>query len=446
MHDRNYAVIGGGLAGLSSAFQLTRIAPDARITVYDKGTAASYDAGSDTIGRASLSASPARTIRLSGASAGANQWLVQETRAMLEALQADMRADPAAYPGLEGKTLLTPQPAVTIGADRDDALYTRSLDSLKSSGAAYEELDGATLKGRYPHLYRTLPDTAAVLVESPAGPDNAAGVSGVMDVQSTLKALTCYLKKRGADIRYGETVTEVDQGSGHAVVATAKEVRVYEKAIVAPGQWLESVIETPNHGIRLRYDRVVVLDIDLKALGLESRDLPFTKGLAPEGGRGSMYSFLPDPGAGRLKFIPAATVKTVPDAASLKSPLTEEEVTTAVNAAAVVLQVDPEELRKQAYASLCAYTCPKYKENPLVAPLSDNVVVNALDSSGSARTSGGLGRIAASLALGLEEPYPGIYMKHSLEAHHDLVREQPEIKRESVLTRILTTLKQAIGL
>ncbi len=444
-HINSYAIVGGGLAGLSSAYQLSQLKPDAQITIFEKGSAQSYAPSADDVGRASLSASPARTLRLTGATEGAGQWAVQETKAMLDTIQADIKADPANYPGLENKKLLTPQPTVIVGPNKDDNFYCKSLETIKSSGAAYEETDGATLKGRFPNLYKTLPDNAAVLIEAPAGPNNVSGVAGLMDVESTLKAITQYLKKKGATIRAGETVTSVDQGSGHAIVTTPTESNIFEKAIIAPGQWIESLVDTKEHNIQTRYDRVVVLDIDMKALGLQTNGIPFTKGLAPEGGKGSFYSFLPDASAGHVKFIPAATVRSVNFAPGLKAPITEDEKETALSAAAIVLQVDKEKLRAAATPSLCAYTSPKIKENALITNISENVVLNGLDSSGSARTSGGLGKIAASMALGLDEPYPGTNDKYSLAAHHALVGEAVQVARQSSVQRMWNDLKHAIG-
>ena len=446
MHQKNtFAIVGGGIAGLSTAYQLTQLQPDAQITVFEKGTTASYNASSDDIGRASLSGSPARTIRLTGATEGAGQWNVRETKAMLDALQADMQTDPASYPGLEGKKLFHPQPTVIIGPDKDDALYKKSVETIKSSGASYEETNGADLKNRFPNLYKTLPDSAAALIEAPASANNLAGVAGLIDIESTLKALSAYLKKRGATIRSGETVTSVDQGTGHAIVTTPTQAHVFEKAVIAPGQWIESLVDTKKHGIELRYDRLVILDIDLKAMGLETKGIPFTKGLKPEGGKGSMYSYLPDATAGHLKFIPAASMSSVPNAASLKTAITEAEKEAALSAAAVVLQVDKELVRQHATPSLCAFTSPRLKENPLVAQLSEDITLTGIDSSSTARTSGGLGKIAASLALGREEPYPGTYEKFGIKAHHALLSQTPEVSSTSMIQRLMNSIQQTLG-
>ncbi|MBY0406447.1 MAG: FAD-binding oxidoreductase [Rickettsiales bacterium] len=442
---RNVAVIGGGLAGLSTAYQLSQLAPQARITLFEKGGPETYSPASDSVGRASLSASPARIIRYTGGSPGAGQWAVQETKAMLDTLQADMQADPATYGELSGKKLLTPQASVIISPSREDLTYCKNVEALKSAGAAYEEIDGATLKGRFPNLYASVPDNAAVLVESPAGPENAAGVSAAMDVESTLKALILYLGKRGADIRLGQPVQSVVEGNEQAVITTAQGAQAFDQAVVAPGQWMQSLVNAEDHGIKLRYDRVVLLDIDMKALGLETSALPMTKGLNAGGEKASLYTFRPDAAEGHVKFIPAGTTRSVATQAELKAPLTEEEIDKALTTAAAVLNVDMEKLRAATTASTCAYTAPKVKENPLVARLSEHITVNGIDSSSTARTSGGLGKIAASLAAGREEPYPETFTKYGLEAHRQLVAESPEISQGGSMQRLWRNMQISMG-
>ncbi len=446
MPDKNtYAVIGGGLAGLTTAYQLSELQPGAHITLFEKGTGASYNAGNDTEGRASLSSSPARTIRLSGTE-GPAQWAVRETKAMLDLLQAEMQADPASYPGLEGKKLFYPQPAVTVAPDTADPTYQKHLASLQPSGAAYEETDGATLKARFPNLYKTLADSAAVLIESSPGPTNMAGVAGLIDVESTLKALTFNLRKKGVSLRSGETVTAVTQAEGSATVTTSGGTSSFSKAIIAPGQWIESLVNTKDHGIELRYDRAIILDINLKAMGLETTGIPFTKGLKPEGGTGSMYSYMPDAAEGRLKFIPAASMTSVTDAALLKLPVTEAEKDAALSAAAILFQAGKEKVSQHATASVCAFTSPRVKENPLITKLSEDITLTGLDSSSTARTSAGLGKITASLALGREEPFPGAYEKYSLDAHKALVAQSPQIAPGSAIERMLSDIRQTLGL
>src|SRR5690606_37716096 len=107
--EKNIAVVGGGLLGLSAAYAMVQPMQGAgkpAITVYDQGSAASYFQPENTGHRASQGASAARCIRLSGASKGLGAWNVRQTVDMLNAVQADVEANPEDYPAYDGNPLL----------------------------------------------------------------------------------------------------------------------------------------------------------------------------------------------------------------------------------------------------------------------------------------------------------------------------------------------------
>lgn len=445
-HPSSFAIIGGGLAGMSTAYQILRTRPGAQVVVFEKADDASYDPSTDSSHRASLGASGARTIRLSGAVGELPQSLVLETKAMLDGLKADMANNPSAYGDLANVPLIRPEATVTIAPDRNDAQYQKALKSLSTAGVRYEEISGAQLKAHYPGLYKQAPDGAAVLRELPAGAENPHGVAGVMDTPVILKAMRRFIERHGGQVRTNDAVSQVrDTGDGVEVLTSRGTTAAFDRAILSPGQWVNTLVDTAALGIETRLDRVIMLDVDLKGLGITSNGIPFTKGLAPEAGKVSFYSFQPNPASGHAKFIVAGATRSVESIEALHQPATPEEQQKAWKAVSATLGVPEEEVAKHSRTYTCAYTSPRVKENPIVAHISQNVVLNGLDSSSTARTCGGLGNIAASLALELGEPYRGAYDKFSLQAHRDLVKTAPVIEQDAVVQQVVAAVRTALG-
>jgi len=400
----HYAIVGGGLAGLATAYQLLREQPDAKVVVYEAGGEQSYTKGQDDSGRASLGASSARVIRYTGASDDLDQWLVRKTGGMLRELQKG---------GAE--TLFYPEAAVTVARDPKSTKYTETIDSLKRAGADYSELRGSDLKQRFPGLYRAIPDDAYAVVEEPAAARRE--VSGVMDTEAVLAALRRTIISRGGEIRYDSNVQAVKSLGGKAVVTTPEGHGVYSKAIIAPGAKLGALVDESRFGIQRITERVAVMDIDLRAAGVNVKTVPFSRGDVPKGAEGSLYSASANSADGRVKFLPKILQKIMP-LEELQRPLSEEEKNQALAAAGARLNMQPEALRPYVRWSSCVYTLPAKGENPLVAEIEPGIIVNALDSSSSARRVGGLGKIAAAMALGLKEPFKDSYDRFSLAAHH----------------------------
>ncbi|MDX1974685.1 MAG: FAD-dependent oxidoreductase [Rickettsiales bacterium] len=422
------AIVGGGLAGLSTAYQLLKKDPQQHIVVYERGDEKSYTADGDNSHRASLAGSSSRTMRYAGASDELGQWLVSETLAMVRRLEHDIKAHPNDYPDLQGKPLFYPAPGVTISVDKVSKKYAATLETFKKKHIPHSELTGKQLKERFPDLYKTIPDNAYALVEEPA--TAYKGAAGFMDTQEIMHALRHYIKAHGGEIRFGEEVSSVEEVAGKAHIVSSGGEQSFDRVVIAPGQWLPNVVDTQKHGIEMRHERVVILDIDVKALGINTPLIPFTRGDAPPGGSGSLYSFYPDSTQGHIKFLPKATTSKVESLEQLQAPISEQEKQLGLESAAARLGISAETLKPHVQFSVCAYTYPKKEKYQLVSKLSDHIVVNGLDSSSTARKVGGLGAIAANLALGIEEPLKGAYDRFSLEAHHRAVTAPDVVPKE----------------
>lgn len=429
-NEMNIAVVGGGLAGLATAYQILRKNPGVKLVVYERGSEESYKAQSDDSNRASLGASPARAVRLSGATEELDVWLVEKTLGMIRNLEKEIAANPKEYDDLQGIRLFYPEASVTLSVDKSAGKYAHALELLKKENVPYSEIRGRELKHRFPGVYNSVPDDTFVLVEEPADGKNA--VSGLIDSQQLMHALRHYIKAHGGEIRYGEEVKRVADIGGKAVVSSSTSGEAsYDKAVVAPGQALHSVLDTEKLGIRTRHERVVVMDIDLKAMGAKLSSVPLTRGDYPPGGAGSVYSFMPDSKQGHVKFLAKDTTKTLPYN-QLHQPVSDAEKELALKAASARFNIPVEALAPHVSWSHCVYTYPEKGKGALVGQVSDHIVVNAVDSSSSARRIGGLGKIAAALVMEKREPFKGSYAQFGLEAHHRIVQGLPAVPAPEV--------------
>jgi hypothetical protein len=183
--------------------------------------------------------------------------------------------------------------------------------------------------------------------------------------------------------------------------------------------------------IEPRLERIVVMDIDLESLGINTKGIPFTKGLAPKGAEGALYSYNANSKDGHVKFFPVSATRSVDSLEALHAPLSDEEKQAALQSASLRFNIPLERLEQHVTWSQCAYTSPKVGEKMLVAPLGERVTFVGLDSSGSARVSGGLGAIAAHLAMGLEEPVKGAFDTFGLAAHYKTTNQGIIVKPEA---------------
>lgn len=429
------AIIGGGLAGLMSAFQANAMNPSLDITVYERGSEQSYNSQNDNSQRASLSASPSRTIRFTGEESPGDMWRVQETRRVIEQLQAELDAHPEDYPGLAGKQLMRPQPSVSISDIAHASKHEKMLANFRERNIPVTELNGAQLKQRFPGLYNQVADDANVIVQEGAIPGNDRSVSAVMDVEAIMQLMKACLSRRGVTFRHSVQADYVQNLPRGVEIGLAGGETVRAKhVILAPGQWLESIKDkagnslTRSAGIQPRYDRVLVMDIDAKALGLPSSEIPFTKDGTAGNGKGTFYSHQPDPASGHIKYMPAMFLKSVSSTAELHAPISDREIDMALDVAAKRFGVNKELLRSHTKFSSCAYTSPAKKEAVIAAPLDTNITLLGLDSSSLARSSAGYGAIAASIALSRPEPYAGAFNSCSLQKHQQVLASPPVIE------------------
>ncbi len=426
--DQSLGVVGGGLAGLMSAYQAVE-AGAKNVTLYEQGSENSYRGdGSDDSRRVSLGSSPTRTIRMFGQKSEVGRWNIRETIRVLDALQKEIDNNPSDYPELQGKKLFHPEASVVVAPSNAPNALDGNIATLEYAEVAYSKLSGKELKARFPGIYNTVPDDAVAMVEEPhTGKADSNEVAGMMDTASTMQALQTYLKLHGAKIQHDTSVESVDEKGDKAVVKTNHGTAEHDHVILAPGKWLGEIKDgngdslTERAGIKHLHQRVVVADIDFKALGLETNGIPFTKGWAPEGGKGVFYRQSPDGKDGHVKFLAGNGTKTVEGMDALHAPVSDAEKEDALEAASKRFDVPVEKLKEHTTWSACTYTMPAKSEKVLVAPISKHVTISALDSSGSARISGGLGAIAAHIAMGLDEPKQGANEAFGLKAHYELV-------------------------
>lgn len=200
----DYVVVGAGLAGAATAWQLASQGHD--VTILERSTPAAHDGSSHGSARIFRYAYPDGFY----------------TRAVIESKALWDELDRAS--GLE---LITPAGAVDYGPERDPEHLARVL---AGAGIEHELLSAAQARSRWPQIAFDTP----VLWHPGAG---------VIDAESAVTAMIDLAVQHGARLLTGWNVTEVEKtGAGYRVVSAAGERIDAGNVIVSAGGWLPSLL------------------------------------------------------------------------------------------------------------------------------------------------------------------------------------------------------------
>lgn len=190
---QNIAIIGGGVAGLATAYELLReLGADAelngaleqpvRVTLFEAGSEASYEPEGGSH-RASSGESTARTVRMMGGDP-TDQEMIRLTAERLQELERIRQTDERLK---HLDPLMLPEAyAYYYNTLQADAGMNQHLASLAKAGLEefdettgkgdYRLVSGKTLKALSPEQYAEVKDTAVVVMRLPQTPENSASV------------------------------------------------------------------------------------------------------------------------------------------------------------------------------------------------------------------------------------------------------------------------------
>ena len=200
-----YVVVGAGLAGAATAWQLAIRGHD--VTILERSVPASHDGSSHGSARIFRYAYPDEFYTRA----------VIESKALWDELE---RAN-----GLE---LITPAGAVDYGPERQPEHLARVL---AGAGVAHELLSAAEARTRWPQIAFDTP----VLWHPGAG---------VIDAESAVNAMVALALKHGARLLTGWNVAGVEKtAAGYRLVSAGGETLDAGNVIVSAGGWLPQLLD-----------------------------------------------------------------------------------------------------------------------------------------------------------------------------------------------------------
>jgi sarcosine oxidase len=110
-------------------------------------------------------------------------------------------------------------------------LVAGTLASIQLHGLRHEILAAAELMQRFP-AFRVPPDHVGVVQ-----PDG-----GYLEAESSIEAMVALAKAKGAEIRSGETIREIEPGANGVRIVTDRGVVEAGGAIVALGAWVKALL------------------------------------------------------------------------------------------------------------------------------------------------------------------------------------------------------------
>lgn len=203
--DSHYVVIGAGLAGAATAWQLARTGHE--VTLLERTRPAAADGSSH---------GSARIFRYPYADLLYTEWVVR-SRSGFDELEA-----------LSGRQLITPTGEVDFGAVRNPRALAGVLASV---GVEHELWSAEETSARFPQL--------AVDTEALWHPG-----AGVIDAEATVQVLVNAALAAGAQVLNPWPVEQVtDTTSGYLVRAADGRTLNTERVVVAAGGWLPTLLD-----------------------------------------------------------------------------------------------------------------------------------------------------------------------------------------------------------
>ncbi len=360
MRPAHVAVVGAGLAGAATAWQLARAG--CAVTLLERRVPASPDGSSHGSARIFRYAYPDPFYAR----------LVVEARADWDELER-----------LSGSPLITPAGAVDFGTDRDPAALAAVFEQV---GVAHELLGPAAARERWPGIAF---DTDVLW-----HPD-----AGVIDAEASVEAMVRLAEADGAVVETGWALSRVERAaSGLRLHAVDGRVVAADHVVVAAGGWLPALLDdlALPAGFRARLPRFTVSQEYAYHFPYRPADAPWPTVIhkvpgmhvyALPGGRDAGYR-----GQKVAEFLGGTPLASAEEQDGRVSAANRERVTDYVARSLPGLEPEP-------YAeTTCLFTMTPSED--FVLDGADGVTVVSPCSGHGAKFAPLIGRIAAESVLG----------------------------------------------